>query len=317
MKYFYVLILFQLCLILFLGGFIYKKSHNTLNAVSINPINKKNIVFSPSEELSHYYELPPNKSIVINEKKGPNDAFYTINSDTLNERYDYMIEKDSNTYRIITLGDSFTFGLYVDTKDNWTERLEDILNSQLKCKNIDKFEVINLGVGAYDIIYSVERYKRRGMKYTPDLVLWLFVDAQRIDEEMLPRAEKIEQSSEFQKNKDRLSIYYPHSKAQDEYTKEYGFEKIAKYQKTSLELFNNYYKGKLFLLLSPWFSKQEKAIFYQNKNKNIKTLNILDSILTDEDSIFKGDGHPNQNGHQKIAETLFKYLTDQKVISCK
>ena len=62
------------------------------------------------------------------------------------------IKKNKDTFRIITLGDSFTFGMYINTKDNWTELLEDKLNSDMGCKNISMFEVINLGVGGK--IYS-------------------------------------------------------------------------------------------------------------------------------------------------------------------
>ena len=125
-------------------------------------------------------------------------AVYNINSDTFNERFDYEINKDDKTFRIITLGDSFTFGYIVDTKNNWTELLEDKLN-QLHCANFDKIEVINLGVVGYDIQYSVERFKLRGKKYNPDLVLWLLKgdDFQEIKEIVQPKWNKM--NSEWSK----------------------------------------------------------------------------------------------------------------------
>ena len=62
---------------------------------------------------------------------GPNKGTYTINNDSLNERFNYSENKDKNTFRIITLGASYTYGLYVDTKNNWTEILEDILTLKI------------------------------------------------------------------------------------------------------------------------------------------------------------------------------------------
>lgn len=95
---------------------------------------------------------------------------YTINSDSLNEVKDYPVQKPKNTFRIITIGDSFTFGQFVNTKDNWTEQLEGDLNKM--CSD-SKYEVINLGVHGYDLAFTEYRYEKRGEKYDPDLILYL------------------------------------------------------------------------------------------------------------------------------------------------
>ncbi|HRN70508.1 MAG TPA: SGNH/GDSL hydrolase family protein, partial [Candidatus Woesebacteria bacterium] len=138
----------------------------------INPIEKGLVTSNQDSKLAYYYEPNPNSVEAVNEW-GPYKGKYTINKDSLNERFEYAIDKPKNTFRIITLGDSYTYGLYVDTKDNWTEQLEDILNSKIQCRAIETIEVINLGVHGYDIQYANERFELRGKKYNPDLVLWL------------------------------------------------------------------------------------------------------------------------------------------------
>lgn len=63
--------------------------------------------------------------------------------------------------------------MFVNTNENFSEKIEHHLNSKYKCGVINNFEVINLGVGGYDAEYVIERFIRRGIKYNPDLVIWL------------------------------------------------------------------------------------------------------------------------------------------------
>ena len=96
--------------------------------------------------------------------------------------------------------------MFVNTKDNWSKKLEDILNKNLsKCNKINKFEVINLGEYGYDIQYSVERYKIRRQKYKPHLILWFLKndDFEEINEIMRENEEKykvkIEKNGEYER----------------------------------------------------------------------------------------------------------------------
>lgn len=96
---------------------------------------------------------------------------YTINEDGLNDTKNYQVEKPAHTFRIIALGDSFTYGQWVNTAESWPEVLEQMLEDQPLCSN-RSIEVINLGQSGYDIPYIVERFSRVGKKYDPDLILW-------------------------------------------------------------------------------------------------------------------------------------------------
>jgi len=159
------IVLFELVVVAFLAVRIYLNQSKVLGeTVSMNPINKDELIFSEEGNLKYFYERKPNSIDSKKQEWLPNNYDYeiTINAESLNERFDYSSDKPQDVFRIITIGDSFTYGKYVNTKENYPERLEDLLNKELKCQNIKRFEVINLGMGGYDIEYSVHRFKIRG-----------------------------------------------------------------------------------------------------------------------------------------------------------
>ena len=109
-----IILLIIIILEFIIGGFFLYKYYG-LSKVdpTVVELNSENIEINIDSELKYYYELKPN----ITEEDQPEwleeKAIYTYNNDGLNERYNYEIEKKEDVIRIITLGDSFTFGLYV------------------------------------------------------------------------------------------------------------------------------------------------------------------------------------------------------------
>ncbi len=172
--WFYLLIIGELSVVTLVGIRFYFRwqQQNVLGTVVANPLVKDNFIFPPDDELKYFYEHKPHAIQKFKPNWLAHEVVNTINADGLNERFDYSMAKPPDTFRIMTLGDSFTFGALVNTADNYSEKLEDLLNTKLPCSKIRKFEVINLGVEGYDLEYSLHRFKIRGQKYHPDLVLW-------------------------------------------------------------------------------------------------------------------------------------------------
>ncbi len=73
------------------------------------------------------------------------------------------IEKQEDIKRILVLGDSTTFGLWLDSKDSYPEQLERLLNG--------KAEVINAGVPGYCTRSEVAYLEHYGFKLKPDIVI--------------------------------------------------------------------------------------------------------------------------------------------------
>lgn len=97
---------------------ITQKSKNLPGFISINPIKKEIMAFTPTDKLKYFYKPKPNTTETDSAYWLTYKPEYTINSDSLNERFEYLVNKPKDTYRIITLGNSFTFGMWVNTKDN-------------------------------------------------------------------------------------------------------------------------------------------------------------------------------------------------------
>lgn len=96
---------------------------------------------------------------------------YTFQSFTNNEGLsdkDFVQKKDSNEYRILTIGDSFTEGFGTSTDSCWTRLLEHRMKNYFKNKNIN---ILNAGIGGSDVCYEYMLLKHRLLKYKPNKII--------------------------------------------------------------------------------------------------------------------------------------------------
>lgn len=101
-----------------------------------------------------------------------------INSKGLRD-YEYGYQKPEHCYRILALGDSITFGWGVGFEQTYVKTLERSLNSS---RGDIKYQVLDCGVGNYQIRDEVAFLKCEGLKYNPDMViLGYFVDDAKIN----------------------------------------------------------------------------------------------------------------------------------------
>ena len=286
------IVICQLTLVSIIVIQAYKKKASV--NVSVTMINKSNLSFNGSDLLKDFYEPRPGVENFLGAGK--------INKDTLRDRFDYSIEK-TNIYRIIALGDSWTYGIWTPLEEIWPERLEEYLKE--KCQN-SKFEVINLGVGGYDTRYEVERFNKRGKKYNPDLVIVFITDMKRILEKM------------------ELSVYGGQTageflEARQKVIEELGIDEVYNYQIEALKLLDEYYDGKILFLSDEGrlINRDEKKILedFVAKSTNKYFYDLNNSPLNISGAMIKDNGHPNGYGHDLIAKEVFGYLTSQ-IVSC-
>jgi len=97
------------------------------------------------------------------------DATYYTNSQGLrtnSQKKDINIDKPNNTYRILFLGPSFTFGW----ANNYEDTYVSIISENITAVGKD-IEIMNLGTPAQPINYQLCWLQAIGYKYSPDMII--------------------------------------------------------------------------------------------------------------------------------------------------
>ncbi len=100
-------------------------------------------------------------------------AFAPIHVKTNSEGYaspNYKVTAEPKTERIIFLGNSFTRGFEVDHNKKFTSLVETKMKDESLISGIDKYEVMNFGIGGYNFVDQFFVYTRYARKYHPNVV---------------------------------------------------------------------------------------------------------------------------------------------------
>lgn len=307
--------------------FAYKKYIDHQRQIKVAIISEKTIIKDVGSSYKHYWELKPNTIELEQPDWLPYQAKYTYNSDGLNDVDEYPIEKQtSNTYRIITLGDSWTFGHYINSSKNWPELLESKLNNSSFCSG-KKIEVINLGMKGFDIPFIVERYLRLGKKYNPDLVIWLEngTGLRRYNERTFDLINECEQKKPQEKVSTGIDVLKRnfHScweSAETQMVSELTYSKLVSIFTEKLDSFfesvqpNSFYEFILDRAIQNK-SQEETIDFWQKRYQ----ANYITNFGDLDSNMFLLDGHPNESGHQFIANHIEQYLKEAEdtLSNCK
>ena len=114
--------------------------------------NIEGYIFQKVYDKDYPYALNPNTSKIYE------NIEYSINSDEFRDK-EYTVEKNGS--RIIFIGDSFTFGWRVQLNHTFVKILEERLQQDYPD---DNWEVMNLGVAAYDTKWEVAFLEEKGLK---------------------------------------------------------------------------------------------------------------------------------------------------------
>ncbi len=137
-------------------------------AVSQKIKNKENVLDNSTIKI---YNLPDEWKTKEASVSGAKRAFYwhgklhILNKDKMRRASPFPAKK-SNTFRIIVIGDSFTYGQGVAEKDTYPKILENLLKENYRV------EVLNLGTPGYQIEDLLELVKKFTPKLKPNLIIY-------------------------------------------------------------------------------------------------------------------------------------------------
>lgn len=255
--------------------------------------------------LKHYYSFTSEKELIYRIPWSDEYKKNTTNKDGLVDRFDYETAKPARSFRIISLGDSFTQGIMVETEESYPERLEEFLRYE-DFPWTRQVEVLNFGVGGYDIEYSVNKLRVQGIKYNPDLLIWLvkFDDFFLINEKMIQARgsfqEELESAGIQLENGKLANFYGVIDRVGELYARSYNAKSLLNYQINKLAKVRTFYHKKILFL---YFENEHPLIIdiLNSLRKNDENIAVL--ALPSDISRFP-DGHPNANGYEKIANVL-------------
>ena len=245
-------------------------------------------------------------------------------------------KKNQNTFRILVLGDSSTFGLTVNSFSKlYHSLLEEKLNKDFN-QNIN-YEVINGGVPGYTSYQGLNIYKYKFAKYEPDIVTFYFgindIAAHfHLNDKQIMSA-RANTSDTIKKIKNYFLEKSAFYRLLTKIVLNINIKTYKKVRRVSLEDFgkniiemNELSKknGTMLLLISPLMNNDrflKKEIRYEYPYRSIlestaKQYNILllsIDRLTERSNIpnkifFNDDVHLNEQGHVILMEALLYYL---------
>jgi len=133
------------------GSFLFERVHLSM--------------YSPDDY--RVYKTKPNLN--FRQRTNEFDVTYYTNSQGLrtnSQKKEVNIEKANNTYRILFLGPSFTFGWGNNYEDTYVSIISDNITAVKK-----HIEIINLGTPAQPINYQLCWLQEIGYKYSPDMII--------------------------------------------------------------------------------------------------------------------------------------------------
>lgn len=338
MKRFYVGIFVSLVTVTVLGGVLELGARCFLDPVergNITPIPPS--IRKPTSMPGLPYVLRPRGRAVHRFGTDPRDYFdpgasLTYRTNSLGIRGpETSREKSSGKFRIVGIGDSFTFGTGVRYQDTFLSVLQKKLNKAARRKT---YEVLNMGVMGYNTRHEVLLLKYLGIELNPDLVVLCFflndsgagsthsvfnVDASK---ETLPwwrRASRILDHIAF-----KIERHNAVPALVDAYKESYqenspGWMEARLYLKKAKSLAIEH-DFELVLMIFPllWdlndgypFAEIHEKVSAYAKSEQIPVLDLLPAFAGFDGPelwVHPNNQHPNEQGHEIAGEALYAFL---------
>lgn len=310
----------------------------------VPPLDAQYQSYVPDSKIS--YKHKPNS--VVSGRSGFDEFDYEYRHNSIGLRdIEHDIVKKNGTYRILGLGDSFTYGAGAMFENTYLYQLEKNLNSRQGIH--PKIEIIKAGISRS--FPEAERLflENYGIQYSPDLVLIGFVPNDIVDTMMADTSVSVTPEGFLKTGNDGLgnlgTWLYLHSHLWrfirfNLFSASERLYWADKYRKDGLcspawiKIESEFLKmkeivartgAKMGIVYIPMNSKWDDKIRYPQQRikewaeKNsvlfIPTIDEFKLLSQRSEKLFwDKDGHCTPAGYKIIADTLFKKLTDERIV---
>ncbi len=225
-----------------------------------------------------------------------------INSDGFRDR-EFSKIKPENVFRIVFLGDSFTFGWGVELNDSLPKQLEYLLN---KRDDGVIYEVLNFGVPGMNTEQEINYFEKKVINYNPDLILLGFVEN---DDESLEIDLLLKDISSAQ---DRVKIY-------DIIRENKTLKNISFLEEPLNKLIKLAEKRNLNILVYSFNARLDQINFLNDLEKNNPNFYFYNTSISEVDDerfyLHILDQHPSPFAYQIYAKEIYDCLVKFNLLS--
>ena len=264
---------------------------------------------------------------------------------------DHDVAKKKGTFRILGLGDSFTYGVGVALEETYLSRLEEALNQRVGAHL--KVEVIKAGIPRYFPEPERILLEKYGAQFQPDLILVGFLpndvidtyfglDAVKVDESGALKTREAEELGSWAAPVYRnchfcriLLRKYVSWRIERKYPRRWDdlFEAGGFHERDWVRIEGEYDRMAAFAASiaagfvvlhipqkGPWLEKHRypaTRLSAWAANRNVGFVDVLPALeraSARQRLYYEKDGHCTPAGQAVIARELFRYLTEQKFI---
>jgi hypothetical protein len=333
-----IIVAIEMFAILYLFNFVNFSGRST--QFDIFPINKTfinqieiNSEFLKNLKIKYFFTFNPNTTQVVTEEYDNNfghfnrTIIYSINSDGFRDR-EFSIEKPNNTFRIIAIGPSRVYGWGVEIEEDHVKVLEKLLNNNSLRK---KYEVLNLGISGANLDYSMAMLVEKGLKYNPDLIT-VMIYSTSVGNNDYDRSLEINTSNEY-----RLE----HPNASSSEIEDFANKAVENYENYALTQPEKQWQENVMPALEVLYnisiSKKIPVVIYYHRFDPASPYSPYIPMLQDVSKkysfylfdmqkilmqypynythISPYDSHPSPFFHEIMAENLYRFLIENKLVS--
>lgn len=250
-------------------------------------------------------------------------APFSTNSAGMRDK-EYSLDKPANTKRIAVIGDSFAMGAGVSDTENYPALLEQKFTAE---EGDGKVEVLNFGVGGYNLVNYEAVLRKKAMQYDPDLIIIGFCGG---NDFLLPSPEQLEGKLRLKPSlemfyRSHLRVFFKQraqkkdrAKNQIPFPSESELAYMREYFQRILDLSRSE-KIPVVMVYYSLIAKPEVIDFMQQFAASMEMPFVnagvsIEALPLGEKIIHPLDAHPNAMVHQVYADNIYAYLKSSTLL---